>query len=95
MDSGELSMSMPKIYDGYLVYGMHPIHDQTITRESTKKVSTLESFLKSCLDIVKDGSSMDTLHNMIDKCVKEREGYKSVNNIWCKRGTNKGFRLSV
>ena len=38
---------------------------------------------------------MNTLRNIIDQCVKEREGYKLVNNIWHKRRTSKELRLSA
>jgi hypothetical protein len=55
------------------VYDMSLIYDCTIPERLVKKVSTLKYFLKSCLELMKDETTLNALHNMIDQCTQDRE----------------------
>jgi hypothetical protein len=48
------------------VYDMPPVYDHS--ERQVDKVSTLNSFLKSCLELMKDESALSMLHGMIDHC---------------------------
>jgi hypothetical protein len=50
---------------------MPSIYDRTILERSVEKVNTLKGFLKSCLELMQDGTKLNALHRMIDQCTKE------------------------
>jgi hypothetical protein len=50
------------------VYDMPSVYDCTILERSVEKVNTLKDFLKSCLDLMKDETTLNTLCRMIDQC---------------------------
>jgi hypothetical protein len=44
------------------VYDMPPAYDHSMTERPVEKVSTLKSFLKSCLELMKDETALNMLH---------------------------------
>jgi hypothetical protein len=54
----------PPLYDRPPVYDMPLVYDHS--ERQVDKVSTLNSFLKSCLELMKDESSLNMLCGMID-----------------------------
>jgi hypothetical protein len=63
--------STPPLYDRPSVYDMPPVYDHS--ERKVEKVSTLKDFLRSCLELMKDESSLSMLHGMIDHCTQEKE----------------------
>jgi hypothetical protein len=69
-------------------------YDHTDTERKVEKVSTLKSFLKSCLELMKDETTLSMLHGMIDHCMQDREevvAQQEVNQVHRKRRTNREF----
>jgi hypothetical protein len=63
-----------------------------------EKVSTLREFLRSCVELMKDETALNTLCDMIGHCAKEMEipiAQRVVNQVLHKKGTNKEFKLSA
>jgi hypothetical protein len=50
-----------------------PILDRTIPKKPLEKVGTLREFLRSCVELMKDGIVLNEVCEMIDQCVQERE----------------------
>jgi hypothetical protein len=81
-----------------LVYDMSSVYDRTIPDRPIEKVNTLTDFLKICLELMQDETTLNTLCRMIDQCTQDKEVptmQKVVNQVLCKKRTNKEFRLSV
>jgi hypothetical protein len=55
------------------VYDMPSVYDHTIPERSVEKVNTLKYFLKSCLELMKDETTLNALCGMIDQCTQDRE----------------------
>jgi hypothetical protein len=75
---------------------MSSVYDHTIPERSVEKVNTLKYFLKSCLELMKDETTLNALHGMIDQCTQDREvpmTQRVVNQVLCKKRTNKEFLL--
>jgi hypothetical protein len=73
-----------------------PVYGCTILDKSLGKVSTLREFLRSCVDFMKYETAMNTLCEMIDHCMQEREilvVHRVVNQVLHKKRTNGEFRL--
>jgi hypothetical protein len=68
MDSIDFDYTM--VYDKPPIYDMPPVYDHL---ERVEKVSTLRSFLKSCLELMKDETVLNTLHEIIDQCAQDKE----------------------
>jgi hypothetical protein len=49
------------MYDRPPVYDMPPTYDHSMTERPVEKVSTLKSFLKSCLELMKDETALNTV----------------------------------
>jgi hypothetical protein len=61
------------VYDKPFVYDMPPTYDHSITERIIEKVSTLKIFLKSCLKLMKEESTLNTLCRMIDRYAQDKE----------------------
>jgi hypothetical protein len=80
------------------VYDMSSVYDCTIPKRSVKKVNNLKYFLKSCLEFMKEKTTLKTLREMIDHYTQDREiptTQRVVNQVLCNKRTNKELRLSV
>jgi len=66
---------VPPLYDIPSVFDMPPIYDYS--EKLAEKVSTLKSFLRSCLKLMKDESDLSSLHRMIYHCSQEKEKHVS------------------
>jgi hypothetical protein len=78
------------------MYDMPPVYDHS--ERQVDKVSTLKSFLKSCLELMKDESALSMLHGMIDHCTQEKEipfTHRAVNQVHHKKRMNREFRLNA
>jgi hypothetical protein len=49
-----------------LVYYMPPVYDRTIPNRTIKKLNTLKDFLRICLELMHDETTLNTLRRMID-----------------------------
>jgi hypothetical protein len=58
--------TMPHFHDKPLVFDMPLVYDHS--QKQAEKVSTLQSFLRSCLELMKDESALSSLYRMIDHC---------------------------
>jgi len=59
--------TMPPMYEMPLAY------DHLIKERLIEKESTLKSFLKSYLELIKDGTALNILRGMIAQCTKDKE----------------------
>jgi hypothetical protein len=76
------------------VYDMPPAYDHSMTERTIEKVSTLKSFLKSCLELMKDETALNTLCGMIDQCTQDKEApsaQQAVNQVQHKKRMNREF----
>jgi hypothetical protein len=55
MDS--IDFNQPPLYDRPPMYDMPPVYDHS--ERKVEKVSTLKSFLKSCLELMKDETAFE------------------------------------
>jgi hypothetical protein len=77
---------------------MSSVYDHTIPDRPIEKVNTLTDFLKSCLELMQDETTLNTLRRMIDQCTQDKEVptmQKAVNQVLHKKRTNKEFILSA
>jgi hypothetical protein len=80
------------------MYNVPPSLDHTKEAHPLGQVSTIKGFLKSCVKLVNDPSSVKVLQNMLEICSIEAEGkieQKIVNHLHTRRRTNKEFRLNA
>jgi hypothetical protein len=80
-----------------LEYEMPPSLDHTNKMETTGQISAIKGFLKSCVKVLSDPSSMKILQNILEKCIRETKGNlepKMVNHLHTKRRTSREFRLN-
>ena len=78
-------------------YEMPPLLDHTKEMQPLGQVSTVKSFLKSCVKILNDPSSVKILQIMLERCSIEIEGkfeHKIVNHLHTRSRTSRGFRLN-
>jgi hypothetical protein len=78
------------------MYDMPPVYDHS--ERKVEKVSTLKYFLRSCLELMKDESSLSMLHGMIDHCSQEKEihvTHREVNQVHRKKRMNREFQLNA
>jgi hypothetical protein len=74
------------------------VYDHTIPDRPIEKVNTLKEFLKSCLELMQDETTLNTLCRMIDQFTQDKEVptmQKVVNQVLRKKRTNKEFILSA
>jgi hypothetical protein len=84
----------PPLYNRSSVYNMPPVYDHTDTERQFEKVRTLKSFLKSCLELMKDKTALSILRGMIDHCVQDTEEVivqQTINQVHQKRRMNREF----
>ena len=76
---------------------MPPSLDHTKGMQTKGQVSTIKGFLKSCMKVLSDPSSMKILQNILEKCsieTKEKLEPKIVNHLHTMRRTSREFRLN-
>jgi hypothetical protein len=72
--------------------------DHTSKGQPLEKVTTIKTFLQSCVKLVNDPSFVKVLKNMLEICSTEVEGkleQKIVNHLHTRRRTNREFRLNA
>jgi hypothetical protein len=77
---------------------MPPSLDHTKETQPLGQVSTIKGFLKSCVKILNDPSSVKILQNMLERCSIEVEGkleQKTINHLHTRRTTSREFRLNA
>jgi hypothetical protein len=80
------------------IYGMSFSMDHTNKEQPLEKVSTIKTFLQSCVKLLNDPSSVKVLQNMLEICNTEVEGKlekKTVNHLHTRRRTSREFRLNA
>jgi hypothetical protein len=78
-------------------YEMLPSLDHTNGMQPKGQVSTIKGFLKSCVKVLSDPSSMKILQNILEKCSRDMEEKlepKIVNQLHTRRRTSREFRLN-
>jgi hypothetical protein len=72
--------------------------DHTNKTQPEEKVSTIKTFLQSCVKLLNDPSSVKVLQNMLEICNTEEERkleQKTVNHLHTRRRTSREFRLNA
>jgi hypothetical protein len=80
------------------MYEMPSSMDHTNEAQPLGKVSTIKTFLQSCVKLLNDPSSVKVLQNMLEICNTEVEGKlekKTVNHLHTRRRTSREFRLNA
>jgi hypothetical protein len=78
------------------VYDIPQVYDHL--ERQVDKVSTLNSFLKMCLELMKDEPTFSMLRRMIDQCTQEKEihvAHRAINQVHYKKRTNREFQLNA
>jgi hypothetical protein len=89
------TLTTPPLYDIPLVFDMPLVHDHS--KKQAEKVSIFQSFLRSCLELMKYESSLSSLCRMIDHCAQEKEkpiAHRVVKHVHNKKITNRKFHLN-
>jgi hypothetical protein len=76
----------PPLYDKPLIFDIPPVYDHS--KNKSKKVRTLQSFLRSCLELMKDEPTLSSLHGMTHYSSHEKEkpiAHIMVNQVHSKR----------
>jgi hypothetical protein len=55
------------------MYEMPLAYDHSITKRPIEKESNLNIFLKSCLEIIMDDTSLNVLHRMTNQCAQDKK----------------------
>jgi hypothetical protein len=72
--------------------------DHTSKGQPLEKVSTIKTFLESCVKLLNEPSYVKVLQNMLEICNREEEGkleQKTINHLHTRRRTSKEFRLNA
>jgi hypothetical protein len=72
--------------------------DHTNKEQPLEQVSTINTFLQSCVKLLNDPSSFKVLHNMLERCNTKVEGkleQKTINHLHTRQRTNREFRLNA
>jgi hypothetical protein len=80
------------------MYEMPSSMDHTNKGQPLEQVSTIKTFLQSCVKLLNDPSSVKVLQNMLERCNTEVEGkleQKTVNHLHTRRRTSREFRLNA
>jgi hypothetical protein len=78
-------------------YEMPPSLDHTNEMQPMGQVSIIKGFLKSCVKLLNDPSSVKILKSILEKCSIEVEGkleQKTVNHLHTRRRTSREFGLN-
>jgi hypothetical protein len=79
-------------------YDMPPSLHHTKEMQPLGKVSTIKGFLKSCVKLLNDPSSIKILQSMLERYSIETEGtveQKTVNHLHTRRRTSREFRMNA
>jgi hypothetical protein len=79
-------------------YDMPLLLDHTNEMQPMGQVRTIKGFLKSCVKVLNDPSSIKILQNILGRCSIEMEGkleQKTVNHLHTRRRTSREFRLNA
>jgi hypothetical protein len=80
------------------MYEMPSSMDHTSKGQPLEKVSTIKTFLQSCVKLLNDPSSVKVLQNLLERCNTEVEGKlekKTINHLHTRRRTSREFRLNA
>jgi hypothetical protein len=80
------------------MYEMPYLMDHTGKGKPLELVSTIKTFLQSCVMLVNDPSSVKVLQNLPERCNTEVEGkleQKIINYLHTRRRTSREFRLNA
>jgi hypothetical protein len=80
------------------MYEMPLSMDHTNEVPPVAQVSTIKTFLQSCVKLLNDPSSIKVLQNMLERCNTEEEGkleQKTANHLHTRRRTSMEFRLNA
>jgi hypothetical protein len=80
------------------MYEMPLSMDHTSEARPLAQVSTIKSFLQSCVKLLNDPSSVKFFQNILEICNIEVEGkleHKTINHLHTRRRTNREFRLNA
>jgi len=66
----ESTSTTPSLYDRPSIYDMPPVFDHS--ERQIEKVSTLKSFLRICLELMKNESALSMCYGKINHCTQEK-----------------------
>jgi hypothetical protein len=72
--------------------------DHTNKEQPLEKVSTINIFLQSCVNLLNDPSPIKVLQYIIERCNTKVEGkleYKIVNHLHTRRSPSREFRMNA
>jgi hypothetical protein len=72
------------------------VEDQVIPEKPTEKVITLIELLRSCVEIMKDETTLSTLYDMIDESTRGKETpiiQRMVNQVLHRKRTNEEYKF--
>ena len=81
------------VFDEGPVYDMSPQFDWSLLEKLTRKISTLKSFLKHCLDLFKDKNESQWFYSISEEPKEDPRQEKIVNHIH--RRMNTGRKLCM
>jgi hypothetical protein len=87
---------MPPLFEKPLFYYMPLEYDHS--ERKFGKVITLKYFLISCLELMKNESSLTMFHGMIYHCTQEKEiaiAHKTINQVHHKKIMNRELQLNA
>jgi hypothetical protein len=61
-----ITLNLQPAYDMPPIFDMPPAYDHSMIERIVGKVSTLKSFLKNCLELMKDETALNSLRGMIN-----------------------------
>jgi hypothetical protein len=82
----------PPIYE--IPYSM----DHNSKGQPLEKVSTIKTFLQSCVKLLNDPTSIKVLQNLLERCNTEVEWkleQKTINHLHTRRGTSRELKLNA
>ena len=65
-DKGFSTLNISPVFDEGPIYDMFPWFNWSIPEKLTERVSTLKTFLKSCLALVKDENASEKLSSLLE-----------------------------
>jgi hypothetical protein len=92
------STSVAKHTHNIPMYEIPSSMDHTSEAPPLAQVSTINTFLQSCVKLLNDPSSVKVLKNMLERCNTKAKGKlenKKVNHLHTRRRTHREFRLNA
>jgi hypothetical protein len=80
------------------MYEMHSSLDHTNEAQPLGQISTIKTFMQSCVKLLNDPSSVKVLQNMLERCntnIEVNLEQKTLNHLHTRRRTSREFILNA